>query len=129
MLTPYIDPDYPNPDEEIQRCSNRFIPQSASNTSLAYRAIYTVNERICSALAMVVYQDNDHDVAIGRLRELMEYLAWSIWEECQEYCRDNEFCAIPIWPQGTINDYESPRCQRYDSAYDGDNDYWGPVWH
>jgi len=128
MWESFVDLDYSSADIEIQRCANRFIPHAASKTSLAHKVTYTINEHICSTLATVLYGDNDHTVAIGRLQQLMGYLSWTFWKECRD-CRDDEFCAIPIWPQGSLEDYEDPRCQRYDSAFAGENGYWGPIFH
>lgn len=128
MWESFIDLDYPDLESEIQRCTNRFIPQSAPKTSLAHNVTYTINHQICSTLATVLYEVEDYTIAIDRLRELMDYLSWTVWKECRN-CRDDEFCAIPIWPQGSMEDYEDPRCQRYDSAYAGDGDYWGPIYH
>lgn len=126
--TPFLDPDNSSCHDEIQRCSGRFIPNGQVNSSsLAYNAVYSVNEQICSTLATVLYEDSNHTVAIGRLRELMIYLAWPMWKECNG-CQDDEFCAIPMWPHGTKKDYDHPRCQEFDSAYPSDHDdsYWGP---
>ena len=132
LWAPFVDPDHPSQDDEIQYCSGRFIPggDQVNSSTLAYNAVHSVNRRICSAFATVLYEDSDHAVAIGRLRELMDYLAWPMWKECHG-CRDNEFCAIPMWPLGRKEDYEHPRCQRFDSAYSGfGGSYWGsPIWH
>lgn len=124
----FIDLDYSSPEVEIQRCTNRFIPHAAPKTSLAHNVTHTINEQICSTLATVLYDDHNYVVAVGRLQELIDYLSWTVWKECRD-CRDDEFCAIPIWPQGSLEDYEDPRCQRYDSAYAGESDYWGPIFH
>ncbi|KAI9932376.1 hypothetical protein MW887_009889 [Aspergillus wentii] len=122
----YRDLDRSNLADEVERCATRFLP-GVPKSSIAYRAVYSINERICSDLASVLYEDS-FDAAILRLLELMDYLGWSVWKECQD-CPDDAFCAIPIWPQGTVEDHEHPRCQPFDSAYDGASDYWGLVWH
>ncbi|PYH32216.1 uncharacterized protein BO87DRAFT_440958 [Aspergillus neoniger CBS 115656] len=90
------------------------------------RSVYTVSSRICSSL-MAVMEAKEYGIVTTILQDLMHYLDWSIWKECSG-CQDDEFCAVPIWPQGSQEDYDHPRCQKYDSAFQGDNDYWGPVW-
>ena len=129
---PFIDPDHPSMEDEIQRYANWFVPGNVLKTRQAYRAIYAVNERISPTLATVLYADHVHVFAAGRLHELMDSLARPVEKECRG-CQDDEFCAILIWPQGSVEDYEHPRCHSFYSAYSGRDywgpDYWGPIWH
>ncbi|GKZ30161.1 hypothetical protein AbraIFM66950_008020 [Aspergillus brasiliensis] len=126
ILSPFVDRDHRDYYAEIDRCASQFIPLHADKDSLAYRSVYTVSSRICSSL-MAVTEAEDYTTAIGIVQDLMQYLDWSTWKECSG-CQDDEFCAVPIWPQGSQEDYDHPRCQKFDSAFDGVNDYWGPVW-
>ncbi|GLA29620.1 hypothetical protein AnigIFM63326_007528 [Aspergillus niger] len=127
ILSPFVDRDNRDYYAEIDRCASQFIPVHAPKNSLGYRSVYTVSSRICSSL-MAVMETEDYSTATNILQELMHYLDWSVWKECSG-CQDDEFCAVPIWPQGSQEDYDHPRCQKFDSAFQGDNDYWGPVWH
>ncbi|OOF96816.1 hypothetical protein ASPCADRAFT_46467 [Aspergillus carbonarius ITEM 5010] len=126
ILSPFVDQDNEDINAEIERCSSQFLPAHAPADSLAYRSIYTVNRQICTSL-FEVSKTEVYSTATEILHDLMHYLDWTIWKECRG-CHDDEFCAIPIWPQGTQEDYEHPHCQEFDSAYKGVNDYWGPVW-
>ncbi|RAK95285.1 uncharacterized protein BO80DRAFT_429997 [Aspergillus ibericus CBS 121593] len=126
ILSPFIDYDNEDIEGELGQCSTQFLPAHAPKDSLSYRSVYTVTRRICSSL-VEVSQAEDHHTATNILHDLMDYLDWTIWKECHG-CHDDEFCAIPIWPQGTQEDYDHPHCQKFDNAYEGVNDYWGPVW-
>ncbi|KAL4980878.1 hypothetical protein BDW66DRAFT_156034 [Aspergillus desertorum] len=70
-----------------------------------------VNYNICSTL----------------VDDLMTYLDWTTWKECRG-CRDDEFCAVPIWPQGSDTDFEHPMCRTFEEGWQGEGSYWGPVW-
>lgn len=126
LMAPFIDVRSQNDEDTIKLCSTQFVPLPTGNSSLAHRALYTVNHRICSTL-MAVRSETDPRMMVSTIRELMGYLDWTVWKECRGY-HDDEFCAIPIWPQGSRKDYHRPRPQKYDEAYQGENDYWGPVW-
>ncbi|PYI07728.1 hypothetical protein BO78DRAFT_406269 [Aspergillus sclerotiicarbonarius CBS 121057] len=126
ILSPFIDQDYEDIQGEIERCSTQFLPAHAPEDSLAYRSIYTVTRRICTTL-VDVSQTEDYHTATTILHNLMHYLDWTVWKECHG-CQDDEFCAIPIWPQGTQEDHHHPHCQKFDNAYEGVSGYWAPVW-
>ncbi|OJJ04465.1 hypothetical protein ASPVEDRAFT_54615 [Aspergillus versicolor CBS 583.65] len=97
-------------DGSVSFCTSQFLSGPDGNSSLAHRAIYTVSHRICSTLLELREADNEA----------------TTWKECRG-CKDTEFCAVPIWPQGSQEDYDRPKCQRFTKAYEG-VDYWGPVW-
>ncbi|RAL11190.1 uncharacterized protein BO97DRAFT_347816 [Aspergillus homomorphus CBS 101889] len=122
----FIDQDRRDLDQETERCATQFIPTNAANDSLAHRAAYTVTKRICASLVEVLEAD-EYDAAISTLRSLVDYLNWTVWKECHG-CHDDEFCQIPIWPQGSWDDFEHPHCRKIELAYQGNNDFWGPVW-
>lgn len=122
----FVDQDNRDVDEEMERCATQFIPANAADDSLAHRAVYAVSSRICASFVEVL-ETKEYDVAVDVLRSLMDYLSWTAWKECHG-CHDDEFCQIPIWPQGSWDDFEHPRCQKFESAYQGPDDFWGPVW-
>ncbi|GMG13939.1 unnamed protein product [Aspergillus oryzae] len=126
LMAPFIDVRSGDEEQAIKLCSTQFVPLPTGNSPLAQRALYAVNHRICSAL-IAVRNETEPRTMVSTIRELMDYLDWTVWKECRGY-RDDEFCAIPIWPQGSQRDYHHPRPQKYDEAYQGENDYWGPVW-
>ncbi|BCS30182.1 uncharacterized protein APUU_80485A [Aspergillus puulaauensis] len=114
-------------DESVSLCATQFVSMPDGNSSLAHRAIYTVSHRICSTL-LELRDEMDKEVVSSAIRELMAYLDWTAWKECRG-CKDTEFCAVPIWPQGSQEDYERPKCQKFTKAYGAGGDYWGPVWN
>ncbi|GAB1206812.1 hypothetical protein APSETT445_005513 [Aspergillus pseudonomiae] len=126
LMAPFIDVRSDDDEQAIKLCSTQFVALPNEKSSLAHRALYAVNHRICSTL-MAVRKETESRAMISTIQGLMGYLDWTVWKECREY-RDDEFCAIPIWPQGSREDYHHPRPQRYDEAYQGEHDYWGPVW-
>uniref|UniRef100_A0A060TG83 ARAD1D21186p n=1 Tax=Blastobotrys adeninivorans TaxID=409370 RepID=A0A060TG83_BLAAD len=125
FLSPFIDRTSRNPRDQIHRCATQFVNSPAENSSLAHQVTFSISEHVCLTLVDLVHE-TDYDTMLATLQQLMEYLDWSIWKECNG-CAGNEFCAIPIWPMGSKEDYEHPNCQKFDSAYANGNDYWGRM--
>lgn len=126
IWAPFIDHNKRDYAQEINHCATEIIPENTIGNSLAAQAVFGVTYRICHTLAAVITSD-DFATSMQMLQDLVNYLGWSSWKKCHD-CSDDEFCAIPIWPSGTQADYDHPRCQLFDNAYSGINDYWGPVW-
>ncbi|GAB1197244.1 hypothetical protein APSETT444_006536 [Aspergillus pseudonomiae] len=109
LMAPFIDVRSDDDEQAIKLCSTQFVALPNEKSSLAHRALYAVNHRICSTL-MAVRKETESRAMISTIQGLMGYLDWTVWKECREY-RDDEFCAIPIWPQGSREDYHHPRPQ------------------
>ncbi|KAL4995178.1 hypothetical protein BDV10DRAFT_203209 [Aspergillus recurvatus] len=120
--------------EMITLCATQFLPAPDASAPLAHQALYSVNYSICSALVelstlLELMREGEEDAKLihSTIRDLMTYLDWTTWKECRG-CGDDEFCAVPIWPQGGQEDFEHPRCQTFERAWQGEGGYWGPVW-
>jgi len=107
MLSPFIDYDARNVSLESQRCATQFFP-SAYNDCMASRAILKIAHLICSTLSSAA-AESDYDGATHSIKHLIEYLNWPKWKECRG-CDDDEVCFPPLWPAGTIQDYNNPSC-------------------
>lgn len=126
FLNVFIDYDDRNEALELHRCAAQFIPLSATNTSLAFKAVHNVTYRICSTIQQAILEDT-YDGIKEHLQALISYLDWTTWRECLG-CKDHEFCAVAIWPSGSKEDHEHPECQQLDAGWAGGSGYWGPVW-
>ncbi|KAL1879052.1 hypothetical protein Plec18167_004349 [Paecilomyces lecythidis] len=109
ILGAFLDYDHRNMTAEVERCSNQFIPKKAPRNTLAGEVVYHVSHRICSTLFYAL-EENDHEAAVQSINDLVSYLSWTTWKECNA-CAPNEVCFIPIWPVGTYGDREHPRCR------------------
>ncbi|KAJ5463406.1 hypothetical protein N7475_008350 [Penicillium sp. IBT 31633x] len=128
LLSPFIDYSERDDDAEIERCATHFLPVPLESGGLAARAIYSVANRICSNLVSAGHK-KDLDSAIQVIKNLIEYLDWAKWKECRG-CAVNEVCVVPIWPMGTIQDYENPKCKDASAPYGDDGEsYWGGFHH
>ncbi|OJJ57932.1 hypothetical protein ASPSYDRAFT_1178408 [Aspergillus sydowii CBS 593.65] len=123
IMAPFDGPDI---DESVLLCASQFVSTPDGDSPLAHQAVYTVSHRICSTL-LELRDETDKEVVHSAIRELMVYLDWTAWKECRG-CKDTEFCAVPVWPQGSQEDHDTPKCQRFTKAYQAGGDYWGPVW-
>lgn len=117
------------------RCQNHYLRQieldKASFTPedhLIYAAITQVTGRICGTLFQArsrihgAYHSETHDPekrrsALSRaaeisqesVRKLMGELQWTRWEKCGD-CGINELCFVPMFPIGSLEDHQKPRC-------------------
>lgn len=122
-LRPFIDYSHLNKSAEVARCKDHFIPwarrQSSSTAAIAIAEVTTL---ICETLSRIAHsklQDYSHGLSLARA--LKSWLAWTEWKKCKG-CQPNEFCFIPLWPLGSAEDFEAPRCV---SNFKGvGRDYW-----
>ncbi|KAL4901855.1 hypothetical protein BDW74DRAFT_169833 [Aspergillus multicolor] len=126
------------PSETISLCATQFLSTPSADSPLAHKAIYSISTTICSTLVELHTSlslldgdedgDNKHDTRLvhSTITELMTYLDWTAWKECRG-CRGDEFCAVPIWPSGGVEEFEHPRCERFEDGWRGEG-YWGDVW-
>ncbi|KAE8164019.1 hypothetical protein BDV40DRAFT_261603 [Aspergillus tamarii] len=122
-LGPFIDYSDRNPVLEADRCSMQFVPAEALSDGLASDAVRSVTHSICSTM-IEAWKQTDYDTAVAQLQSLMDYLSWTTWKECKG-CGDNEICVIPIWPMGTVEDYEHPQCRDASRPSGQGRRYWG----
>lgn len=108
-LRPFIDYDFRNTTFEVERCATQFIPKHAPKHTLAADVVHDVSRAICSTL-FFAYEEDEHGTAITSIENLIEYLAWTTWKECQG-CAYHAVCFIPIWPVGSYEDREHPQCR------------------
>ncbi|KAL1845487.1 hypothetical protein Plec18170_009744 [Paecilomyces lecythidis] len=127
ILAPFIDYSEHNAGDAItERCAGQFIPHGAPNDTLASQAVQTVSHKICSTLTTSMLDTTlDLKTAINSFQDLINYLSWSTWKECRG-CAYDELCVIPMWPMGTVEDYEHPRCKDPDAEPGPQGkSYWG----
>jgi hypothetical protein len=128
--------------EAVDRCTYFFIPQPLidrplSEQPLAQRAITTVTTRVCSTLLSIAMEPSDDiDAQRGRLRDLQEWLQWPVWKYCDDGrgCGIDALCFTSIWPWGTQEDHDHPRCLNrgnfLESVFNstGMGSYWSRGW-
>ncbi|KAL4781481.1 hypothetical protein BJX76DRAFT_335309 [Aspergillus varians] len=123
IVTPFIDYDRRNTSLEVEQCSMQFVRHSTLATTLAADAVLSVSRSICATLLEALYH-TEYDSVVDQIQGLMGYLAWTIWKDCNG-CGDHEICMIPMWPMGTVDDYNHPQCRDF-SQLNGDGPrYWG----
>ncbi|KAL4960646.1 uncharacterized protein BDV14DRAFT_139376 [Aspergillus stella-maris] len=123
IVTPFIDYDRRNRSLEVDRCSRQFVKRSTPVTSVAADAVLSVSRSVCATL-LDALSHTEYDTIVAQIQGLMDYLGWTTWKYCNG-CGDHEICMIPMWPMGTVDDYEHPRCRDY-SKLNGDGPrYWG----
>ncbi|OQE18804.1 hypothetical protein PENFLA_c020G00660 [Penicillium flavigenum] len=129
LLSPFI--DYSGRDDvaEIERCATQFLPSTSFESGgIAARAVYGVTHKVCSSL-VEAGKGQVLDSEIRGIRDLVRYLDWATWKECRG-CAASEICVVPIWPMGTVQDYDSPQCKDASNPYDqGGESYWGGMHH
>ncbi|KAH8817055.1 hypothetical protein F5884DRAFT_778332 [Xylogone sp. PMI_703] len=118
--------DKKNYRDITDRCSEQFIPNHIPRDTLSYKAVHYISKNICSTLTSAL-QTDDLDQIVTSLQDLIDYLSWTTWKDCRG-CGYDELCLIPMWPMGTVDDYEHPHCQRLDTPSTGDS-YWGSRPH
>ncbi|KAL4950290.1 hypothetical protein BDW69DRAFT_187495 [Aspergillus filifer] len=124
ILSPFASP---SKDETLSLCASQFVSIPNTNSTLAHRALYSISKTICSTL-LNLENEEDEEMIHASIAELMKYLDWTTWKECRG-CKGDEFCAVPIWPNGSEEDFERPRCERFEDGWGGRSGYWGGVWH
>lgn len=129
LLSPFIDYSERDASSEAERCATQFLPLATQDSHvLAARAVHSVAHRVCSTL-LAAWAEEELESAVQKVQALMDYLDWTSWKECRG-CEDHEICVVPIWPMGSVADYESPRCREASSPYDQDGEsYWGGMHH
>ncbi|PWY90943.1 hypothetical protein BO70DRAFT_358402 [Aspergillus heteromorphus CBS 117.55] len=123
-LAPFVDYGERDAAQETERCAMQFIARGRlTDRSTAANAVHSVTRSICATL-VAASQELDHPTAVAYFAQLMEYLAWSTWKQCSG-CADHEICVVPIWPMGTVEDYNHPQCR--DALHPGSDGekYWG----
>lgn len=142
LLTVYIDHSSKDPDQipsAISRCTNLYLhgisPRTEADT-LVHAAVKTVTSEICTKLfdAREILTKTPTSGygsepltlpdAVKTIRSLMEYLGWARFKRCSQ-CDVDEVCMIPMWPFGTKEDYDSPRCANSSNTRGDGENYWG----
>ncbi|PYH76505.1 hypothetical protein BO82DRAFT_396125 [Aspergillus uvarum CBS 121591] len=123
MLVPFIDYSDRDTDAERERCAHQFLPGEIAVDGVAAPAIHSVARSICATM-LAAWQEPDYQTAVDHFRELMNYLAWTTWKQCSG-CGDHEVCVVPIWPMGTLEDYEHPQCRDFSNPMSPGQSYWG----
>lgn len=142
LLTVYIDYSSKDLDQvpsAIDRCTNFYLhgisPQTEADKFI-HAAIRTVASEICTKLfdarEILSSTTTDDDEmsplalsnAMNTIRSLVEYLGWARFKRCSQ-CDVDEVCLIPMWPFGTKEQYDSPRCVNSSTARGSGENYWG----
>ncbi|KAL2819323.1 hypothetical protein BDW59DRAFT_174826 [Aspergillus cavernicola] len=122
IVTPFIDYDRRNTSIEVEQCSKHFVGRSMSVTTVAADAVLSVSRSICATLLNALHH-TEYDLVVGQIQGLINYLSWTTWKDCNG-CGDHEICMIPMWPLGTVNDYNHPQCRDF-AQLDGEGPrYW-----
>ncbi|GKZ20264.1 hypothetical protein AbraCBS73388_005533 [Aspergillus brasiliensis] len=127
VLGPFVDYGDRDGEEEAERCSMQFIPggklADGGDAGVAATAVHSVTRKICATM-VEAWQETDYNTIIGLFQDLMEYLAWTTWKQCSG-CADHEICVVPIWPMGTVEDYNHPQCHDASNPSSEGQRYWG----
>lgn len=138
LLTVYL--DYSGRDSDqvsaaIERCATFYlhgVDPATESDHLIHAAIRTTTSELCTKLFEVreiVTRDSDLEdsekvsKSLSILTALMDRLQWARFKSCGG-CDVDEVCLIPMWPSGTKEDYDSPRCVN-STVRDGGESYWG----
>ncbi|GAB7357545.1 hypothetical protein MBLNU459_g0061t1 [Dothideomycetes sp. NU459] len=122
-LRPFINYGSRNGSLEVERCAKQFLPTKADADTIAARAVADVSHTLCSSLAAAA-ADDKYETALSRIIDLKTYLSWTTWKRCKG-CGMHEICFLPIWPVGSAEDFEQPKCRSNVSTGPGDNGrYW-----
>ena len=112
LFRPFIDFDARDEAAEVERCIFQSIPPTPPGNghgpSSGRRIVRLVSEDICTTLYATTKMDKI-ETAISTVKALMARLSWTVWKECPT-CASDEVCLTPIWPYGSAEDYEHPRC-------------------
>lgn len=123
ILRPFIDYERRDAELETVRCAAHFLPLGANTgVSLGARAVSAVSRTLCASLVAAAAAASPARAALI-VRELIEYLDWTAWKECDR-CAADEICLIPIWPTGVFEDWVHPSCTNASELIDK-RGYWG----
>ncbi|GFF32480.1 uncharacterized protein YOR389W [Aspergillus udagawae] len=125
ILSPFIHYSDRNITLEADRCSTQFLSVCSADKGVAAQAVRSVARTICSTL-LEAWGQTDYGLAVKHINDLMEYLSWTTWKECSG-CGDHEICVVPIWPMGTVEDYEHPQCRDANQPNGEGSRYWGGM--
>ena len=122
-LRPFIDYNSRNATAEIERCAVQPFPGDIGTIShsVAYLTILNVTTSICSTFSSILSDEMDFFTALRKLQDLKKWLRWATWKRCRS-CGYHEICFVPLWPIGSKEDFEQPKCQT--NVLDLPNDYW-----
>jgi hypothetical protein len=121
-LRPFIDYSDRNTSSEIARCAEQFLsPEAIASRTTAAIAVKATHRRVCQILSDAAAAET-LDEGLLLVRRLRDWLGWTVWKKCIG-CHVDEVCMIPIWPWGSKQDREQPRCS--DMTNDQHGDYWG----
>lgn len=137
LLTVFIDytDDEPDIPAAISRCKDLYLysgPLTTDADSLIQSAFRAVTTDVCESL-FEIRQLAQLDVSDGEYvaraqdiaQPLMGRLRWTRFKRCPP-CRLDQVCAIPMWPLGTVEEYEKPQCSSSRMKKDPDAiSYWG----
>ncbi len=144
LLTPFIDFSEGTPDipVAVERCAGFYLHPVRPATGadrLVKAAFETVTHQICASLSTVygkvaggaaaALETDPHTSASALtdsrsvLQDLMGFLRWTRFKRCPA-CAVSEVCMIPMWPMGTVEEYNSPRCTNGSDIREG-VPYWG----
>lgn len=138
LLTLYIDYSEAEPDKPaaVRRCRDFYLSTAHPVTEadrLIKAGFEVVTNQICTSLFEVRDQLTEKSSAALPvwalpaakvvLHDLMKFLQWTRFKRCPP-CAVSEVCLIPMWPMGTVEEYNSPRCTDGSDTEDG-VPYWG----
>ncbi|KAL3469096.1 hypothetical protein BJX99DRAFT_88107 [Aspergillus californicus] len=123
IVTPFIDYGQRNISIEVDRCSKHFVGRPTLVTSVAVDAVLSVSRSVCTTLLDALHH-TEYDSVVDRIQGLNDYLSWTTWKDCNG-CGDHEICMIPMWPMGTVEDYNHPQCRDFDKLDSKGPRYWG----
>ncbi|KAK5132218.1 hypothetical protein LTR08_009278 [Meristemomyces frigidus] len=122
-LRPFIDYGHRNSTAEISHCASQFLPSKPHNTeSLAAASVRNVATVLCRTLSAASDIDTLPN-GLAMIRALKSWLGWTTWKRC--HCSEYEICFLPIWPQGSAEDFEQPQCKSAGDISHGRGGYWG----
>ncbi len=112
-------PSSPILQAALERCTYFYL-QSASIKSQSDELIHTAFEAVTSEICGRLFEIRDllhteepgdtlEQSAVAILRALIDWLRWARFKRCPG-CGVDEVCMIPMWPFGSVEDYDSPRC-------------------
>jgi hypothetical protein len=138
LLNHFIDyqPEGVDIARATEKCAAHYlhavVPQTDQDV-LIHTGIYTVTRKICTTLFnvrdLVLGEDSEEATVKANLEieELMKFLNWSTWLEC-ERCSIDQVCYVAIWPWGTLEDHLHPRCKKNSEIYRGRPPPGGSYW-
>jgi hypothetical protein len=121
-LRPFIDYSNRNAKSEVARCAEQFLsPAAIASNTTAGIAVKTTYTHLCQVLSDAASAETLED-GLLLVKELKDWLGWTVWKRCTG-CLIDKVCMIPIWPRGSKQDREQPRCSNMTDSQHGD--YWG----